>query len=213
MPIRAVISDFGGVLTTPLLGSFAAFQDETGISAETLGRAMQRIAESEGEHPLFELERGRLTESQFLDLLRAQLVPELGHEPQLHRFREIYFEALDPNQPMIDLMRDLKGRGYRMALLTNNVREWEPLWRTMLPVDEIFEVVVDSAFVGIRKPDSGIYELTLERLGSGVGARECLFVDDVEVNVAAARQLGMTAVQFRSSEQAIAEIEAALAGA
>jgi putative hydrolase of the HAD superfamily len=213
MAIRAVISDFGGVLTTPLLGSFAAFQDETGISAETLGRAMQRIAESEGEHPLFELERGRLTESEFLDLLRAKLVPELGHEPQLHRFREIYFEALDPNQPMIDLMRDLKGRGYRMALLTNNVREWEPLWRTMLPVDEIFEVVVDSAFVGIRKPDSGIYELTLERLGGGVGARECLFVDDVEVNVAAARQLGMTAVQFRSSEQAIAEIEAALAGA
>jgi putative hydrolase of the HAD superfamily len=211
MAIRAVISDFGGVLTTPLLGSFAAFQDETGISAETLGRAMQRIAESEGEHPLFELERGLLTESEFLDLLRAQLVPELGHEPQLHRFREIYFEALDPNQPMIDLMRDLKGRGYRMALLTNNVREWEPLWRTMLPVDEIFEVVVDSAFVGIRKPDSGIYELTLERLGGGVGARECLFVDDVEVNVAAARQLGMTAVQFRSSEQAIAEIEAALA--
>ena len=210
MAIRAVISDFGGVLTTPLLGSFAAFQDETGISAETLGRAMQRIAESEGEHPLFELERGRLTESEFLDLLRAQLVPELGHEPQLHRFREIYFEALDPNQPMIDLMRDLKGRGYRMALLTNNVREWEPLWRTMLPVDEIFEVVVDSAFVGIRKPDPGIYELTLERLGGGVGARECLFVDDVEVNVAAARQLGMTAVQFRSSEQAIAEIEAAL---
>jgi putative hydrolase of the HAD superfamily len=213
MAIRAVISDFGGVLTTPLLGSFAAFQDETGISAETLGRAMQRIAESEGEHPLFELERGGLTESEFLDLLRAQLVPELGHEPQLHRFREIYFEALDPNQPMIDLMRDLKGRGYRMALLTNNVREWEPLWRTMLPVDEIFEVVVDSAFVGIRKPDPGIYELTLERLGGGVGARECLFVDDVEVNIAAARQLGMTAVQFRSSEQAIAEIETALAGA
>jgi putative hydrolase of the HAD superfamily len=210
MAIRAVISDFGGVLTTPLLGSFAAFQDETGISAETLGRAMQRIAESEGEHPLFELERGRLAESEFLDLLRAQLAPELGHEPELHRFSEIYFEALDPNQPMIDLMRDLRGRGYRMALLTNNVREWEPLWRAMLPVDEIFEVVVDSAFVGIRKPEPGIYELTLERLGGGIAAPDCLFVDDVEDNVATARQLGMTAVQFRSSDQAIAEIEAAL---
>ena len=81
-------------------------------------------------------------------------------------------------------MRDLKGRGYRMALLTNNVREWEPLWRAMLPVDEIFEVVVDSAFVGIRKPEPEIYELTLERLGGGIGARECLFVDDVEDNVA-----------------------------
>jgi putative hydrolase of the HAD superfamily len=202
-----VISDFGGVLTTPLLGSFLAFQDETGISADALGRAMQRIAEREGEHPLFELERGRLAESQFLDLLRTELAPELGHEPQLHRFSEIYFEALDPNQPMIDLMRDLKGRGYRMALLTNNVREWEPLWRAMLPVDEIFEVVVDSGFVGLRKPDPPIYELTLERLGDGVGPTDCLFVDDVEVNVEAARGLGMAAVHFRTSEQAIAEVE------
>jgi putative hydrolase of the HAD superfamily len=212
MPVRAVISDFGGVLTTPLLGSFLAFQDETGISAETLGRAMQRIAERDGEHPLFELERGRLTEAEFLDLTRAELASELGHEPELHRFSEIYFEALDPNQSMIDLMRDLGRRGYRMALLTNNVREWEPLWRAMLPVDEIFEVVVDSAFVGIRKPDPEIYRLTVERIGGGLAPQDCLFVDDVEHNVAAARQLGMTAVQFRSSNQAIAEIEAALSG-
>jgi putative hydrolase of the HAD superfamily len=210
MAIRAVISDFGGVLTTPLLGSFLALQGETGVSAEVLGRAMRRIAEGRGEHPLFQLERGRLAESEFLDLLRAQLAIEIGHEPELHRFREIYFEALDPNQPMIDLMRDLRGRGYRMALLTNNVREWEPLWRAMLPVDEIFEVVVDSAFVGIRKPEPEIYELTVERLGGGIGAADCLFVDDVEDNVATARQLGMTAIQFRSSDQAIPEIEAAL---
>jgi putative hydrolase of the HAD superfamily len=210
LAIRALISDFGGVLTTPLLGSFLAFQDETGIPADALGRAMQRIAERDGEHPLFELERGRLAEAEFLDLLRAELVPELGHEPELHRFSEIYFEALDPNEPMIDLMRDLKAQGYRMALLTNNVREWEPLWRAMLPVDEIFEVVVDSAFVGIRKPEPEIYELTLERLGGGIGAAECLFVDDVEDNIAAARALGMSAVHFRSNEQAIPEIQAAL---
>jgi putative hydrolase of the HAD superfamily len=208
--IRAVISDFGGVLTTPLFKSFAAFQDETGIAADALGRAMQRISDRDGAHPLFQLERGRLTESEFLDLLRAELVAELGHEPELHRFSEIYFEALDPNEAMVELMRDLKGRGYRMALLTNNVREWEPLWRAMLPVDEIFELVVDSAFVGMRKPDREIYELTLERLG-GIAAESCLFVDDVADNVASARELGMKAVRFNSNEQAIPEIEAALA--
>jgi putative hydrolase of the HAD superfamily len=210
--IRAVISDFGGVLTTPLLRSFLAFQDQTGISAEALGSAMQRIAERSGEHPLFELERGRIAEVDFLESLRGELVAELGHVPELHGFSEIYFEALDPNEPMIELMRDLKGRGYRMALLTNNVREWEPLWRAMLPVDEIFEVIVDSAFVGIRKPEPGIYELTLERLGGGIGAADCLFVDDIEDNVATARELGMTPVHFRSNEQAIPEIEAALRG-
>ena len=210
MPIRAVISDFGGVLTTPLLHSFVAFQDETGISFETLGRAMQKAAEEDGAYPLFELEKGRMTEEEFLATLGDKLEPELGHRPELHRFRDIYFDALDPNEPMIELMRDLRRRGYRMALLTNNVREWEPLWRPMLPVDEIFEVVVDSGFVGMRKPELEIYDLTLQRLGE-VSAPECVFIDDTELNCDAARELGMTAVTFRNNEQAIAEIEAALA--
>ena len=70
---------------------------------------------------------------------------------------------------MIDFMAELRGRGLRMALLTNNVREWEPLWRAKLPeLDDIFELVVDSAFVGMRKPEPEIYELTLERLGGGL---------------------------------------------
>ena len=206
--IRAVISDFGGVLTTPLLHSFAAYQDQTGISAAALGNAMQKIAERDGEHPLFELEKGKVTEEEFLRSIAAALEPELGHVPEMHGFKEIYFDALDPNEPMIELMRRIKDDGrHRMALLTNNVREWEPLWRTMLPVDEIFEFVVDSAFVGMRKPDAGIYELTVERLGDGYSAADCLFVDDVEVNVEAARELGMTAVHFVENEQAISEIE------
>jgi epoxide hydrolase-like predicted phosphatase len=96
-----------------------------------------------------------------------------------------------------------------MAMLTNNVREWEPLWRAKLPVDEIFEVVVDSAFVGMRKPERAIYELTLERLGD-VRAEECVFVDDVDVNCATATELGMTAVHYVSAEQAIAEVRAAI---
>ena len=208
--VRAVISDFGGVLTTPLIGSFANYQNETGISAEALGRAMQEIAEREGAHPLFELEKGRVSEADFLAKLASALEGELGHVPEMHRFKEIYFDALDPNEPMIETMRRIKGEGYRMALLTNNVREWEPLWRSMLPVDEIFELVVDSAFVGMRKPDPEIYELTLERIGDGISPAECLFIDDVEVNIEAARELGLRAVHFRDNEQAIAEIESEL---
>jgi len=207
--ITAVISDFGGVLTTPLIQSFAAVQDETGIPFEELGNGMARIAEREGNHPLFELEKGRISEAVFLDKLGDELEPELGHRPQMHRFREIYFEALHPNEPMIELMRELRASGYRMALLTNNVREWEPHWRSMLPVDEIFEEVVDSAFVDCRKPEPGIYEITLERLGD-ISPKDCLFVDDADVNVAAARELGMTIVHYRGNDQAIPEISAAL---
>ena len=210
MSTKAIISDFGGVLTTPLIQSFVAFQDQTGIAMETLGSAMQRIAERDGSHPLFELEKGELTEELFLERIANELEPELGHRPEMHRFSEIYFEALEPNPPMIELMRELKGRGLRMALLTNNVREWEPLWRSMVPIDALFEVVVDSAFVGCRKPDPEIYKITLERIG--LAGNECLFVDDVEVNCEAARELGMTAVHFRANEQAIEEIRAGLGG-
>ena len=81
----------------------------------------------------------------------------------------------------------------------------------MLPVDEIFDVVVDSAFVGTRKPEPRIYELTLERLG--VTAEQAVFIDDIEVNCDAARALGIRSVWFRSTDQAIAEIEAALGSA
>jgi epoxide hydrolase-like predicted phosphatase len=206
--IKAIVSDFGGVLTTPLIQSFMAFQDETGISTETLGKAMQAAAERGGENPLFEMERGEITEVAFLEQLTDRLEPLLGHRPEIHRFREIYFEALDPNPPMIELMRGLKAEGYQMAMLTNNVREWEPLWRSMLPVDEIFATVVDSAFVGCRKPESRIYELTLERIGQPAGA--CLFVDDVLVNCEGARKAGLHAVHFQDNEQAIPAIRAAL---
>jgi putative hydrolase of the HAD superfamily len=207
--IATVISDFGGVLTTPLVQSFAAVQDETGIPFDDLAKAMARIQEEDGRHPLFELETGRLTEADFLRMLGDALEPALGHRPELHRFREIYFEALHPNEPMIDLMREIKQQGHRMALLTNNVREWEPLWRTMLPVDEIFEVVVDSGFVGCRKPDREIYELTLRRLGA-TDPKECLFIDDTEDNCDTARELGMSAVRYRNNKQAIGEIRSAL---
>ena len=206
--IEAVISDFGGVLTTPLLQSFMAFQNETGISTETLGKAMQAVAEADGENPLFELERGEITEVAFLERLTDGLEPLLGHRPRMHRFREIYFAALDPNPPMIELMRELKAAGYRMAMLTNNVREWEPLWRSMLPVDEIFETVVDSGFVGCRKPEPQIYELTLERID--LPAEACIFIDDLPHNCEGARKAGMSAVHFRDNEQAIGEIRAAL---
>jgi putative hydrolase of the HAD superfamily len=209
--IEAIVSDFGGVLTTPLIQSFAAFQDETGITPESLGQAMGRQMEQTGKHPLFELECGRVTEEEFLRGLEAELANGGGETVHLHRFREIYFNALNPNPQMIGLMEELRDSGLRMAMLTNNVREWEPVWRSMLPVDEIFELVVDSAFVGCRKPDREIYEIVLERLG--LPAQACLFIDDVEVNVEAAREIGLSAVHFRDNEQAIPEIRGLLDGA
>jgi putative hydrolase of the HAD superfamily len=202
---RALISDFGGVLTSPLQQGLLAYQEESGVSLEDLGRAMALATEEHGEHPLFVLERGEISEGEF----RSRIEPHLdGFD--LTRLSKLYFERMDPNRAMIEFVREVRGRGLRTALLTNNVREWEPLWRSKLPeIDALFEVVVDSAFVGMRKPDPAIYELTLERLG--VAAEESVFVDDLEVNCEAARKLGMFAVRFESAEQAIPELRSALA--
>jgi putative hydrolase of the HAD superfamily len=208
--IKAVISDFGGVLTTPLMDSFLALQDEIGISVEAFGKAMMAVAERDGENPLYVMEKGLMTEERFLEVLGEALEPELGHKPELHRFREVFFNALEVNEPMVELMRDLKSRGYRMALLTNNVKEWEPAWRPMTPVDEIFEFVVDSAYVGTRKPEPEIYNLTVERFGGDIAPKQCIFIDDVEIHCDAARELGISAVHYREPDQAIGEIREAL---
>jgi putative hydrolase of the HAD superfamily len=208
--IEAIVSDFGGVLTTPLLEAFLGLQEHRGIPLEAFGAALASAAEADGgANPLFELETGRLTEAQFVKKLGAALRDELGREVDLARFGETFFEYLRPNDELFAFMRALHGRGYRMAILTNNVREWEPLWRTMLPVDELFELVVDSGFEGVRKPDPRIYEVTLDRLG--VAPEAALFVDDMEINCTAARELGMQAVHYRSNAQAIGEIERVLA--
>ena len=202
-----LICDFGGVLTTPLQEGFLAYQEESGVSLEELGKAMGRAAEEHGDHPLFVLERGEITEAEF----RARIEPHLEDGFDLARLSTLLFERLAPNMAMVEFVRELRRRGVRAALLTNNVREWEPLWRSKLPeVDELFEVIVDSAFVGLRKPDPAIFELTLDRLG-GIAAQRCVFLDDLDVNCEAARALGMAAVRFESAEQAIAEVESALA--
>ncbi len=206
--ITAIVSDFGGVLTSPLIDAFKAFQSDSGIPIEALGTAMAAITKRDGAHPLFELETGRMTEATFLDTLSRELTERLGRKVDMTGFGRTYLELLDPNETLIAYMRELRGRGYRMAICTNNVREWEAGWRAKLPVEEIFHEVVDSAWVGVRKPDRRIYDIALDRLG--VDADAALLLDDVEINCAAARELGMTAVHFRTTDQAIADIETAL---
>ena len=208
--IRAVISDFGGVLTTPLTGSFAVFAERTGMTMAELGGALGAIVAREGAHPLYELECGRMTEAEFVGRLERALLEHCGREVSCAGFSEALWDGLAPNPPMIGLMAQLRAEGYRMALVTNNVREWEARWRAMAPIDDIFELVIDSAFVGVRKPDPEIYELALN--GLGVAGDECLFVDDLERNCVAARAAGMRTVTYRDADQAVAEIRAALDG-
>jgi len=204
-----VISDFGGVLTSPLMQAFNAVQDDLDVPVEAYGKAMAHSLERDGVHPLFALERGEVTEAEFLARLERGLAAVLGREVRLHGFGARLMEALEPNQELFDRYSELRSRrDLRFALCTNNVREWEPLWRSKLPIDDVFEVVVDSAFVGTRKPEPQIYAITLERLA--LPADACAFVDDLAVNVDAAREAGMAGIVYCDTAQAIAELEALL---
>jgi putative hydrolase of the HAD superfamily len=206
--IRAVVSDFGGVLTAPLMDGFVRIQADLGIPPQAFGGAFARAAARDGRHPLHEVEVGAITEGEFLATLERELSVILERSVTLHGFGERYLTGLDPNGELFAYYRRLYARGMRLALLTNNVREWEPFWRTKLPVDEIFETVVDSGFVGVRKPDPAIYALVLERLA--LPADACVFVDDLDGNVDAAQALGFAVVHHRETQATIAELEALL---
>ena len=208
--IGAVISDFGGVLTSPLLAAFARLQEHDETPPEAYGAAMAHSLAQDGVHPLFALERGEITEADFLARIERGLEHVTGRAVTLQGFATRLMDGLAPNQELFDYYRTLqRDHGLRFALCTNNVREWEPLWRPKLPIDDLFEVVVDSAFVGTRKPEPEIYAITLERLG--LPAEACAFVDDLEVNVEAANNAGMHGVHFRDTQSAIAELQSLLA--
>jgi putative hydrolase of the HAD superfamily len=208
-PITTIVSDFGGVLTSPLWEAFEEVQDAMGIPADALEDALRHAAQATGANPLHALERGELAEDAFLALLGEGLEAGLGRPVRVDDFTQRYFAALRPNGALLARLAALREEGYRLGLLTNNVREWEPRWRAMLPVDELFEVVVDSAFVGMRKPERGIYELVCSRLE--VAPEACVFLDDIEANAAAAEALGMAVVRWTDADAALAELDALLA--
>ena len=152
-------------------------------------------------HDLHMLETGRLTEAEFFRRL-CQRHGEAGGphiDPERAR-QKVFADRAEASAAMVDTVRQIRQAGYRTALLTNNAREWEPMWRSLIPVDELFDVVVDSSVVGLRKPDPAIYQLTCERLG--LQPAECIFVDDLSCNVDAAAELGMETVHCMDPTEA-----------
>ena len=204
--IKAVVSDFGGVVTQPLIEGFKRAHAEIGVPIEALGQAMHLTAARASEPPLWTLERGQLSEPDFLKGLQDALTEITGRPVSLDGYGARLMGGLEPNEPLLARYRELRARGIRLAILTNNVREWHDIWRTAFDIDALFELVVDSAFEGTRKPEPRIYEITLERLG--LEARDCAFIDDVDANVTAANELGLHGIHFRTTDQVIAELDA-----
>jgi len=103
---------------------------------------------------------------------------------------------------------DSAARGYRTALITNSVVEWLPWWDRVLPDGDVFDVVVHSCRVGLRKPDPAIYRLALDRLG--VQPAEAMFLDDFEAMADAAREVGMHVVHVTEHAAALRDARALL---
>jgi len=208
--IEAVISDFGGVMTTPLSESFWKASEEAGIPVDALRKAMGALLR-EPDPPLFRLERGEIGVGVFLEELQGELAEILDRRVSMDGYAHRLMAAMQPNQPLISYYRALKReRGIRIAVLTNNVKEWQPLWREPQKIDELVELVVDSSFVGMRKPEPRIYELTLEMLE--LPAEACVFVDDLEINLPPARALGIHTVHFQHTAQAVHDLDQLVVG-
>ena len=192
--IEAVFWDFGGVFTgSPFhLDDYARSLGTT--NERLLGHVFGRY-ESNGDHPWHRLERGEGTLAEALEA-----ADESCRADGIEGFTfEGFFKAMsggssdERRDKAVAKVQELNKAGIRQAIITNNAKELGDMWRSLIPVDELFEAVIDSSAVGIRKPDPAIYRLALECL-EVTRPETSAFLDDFEPNVAAARNLGMHGV-------------------
>jgi putative hydrolase of the HAD superfamily len=187
----AVLFDFAGVFTLSPFSALAAASVELGLEATAIAEILMGPYDRDTDHPWHQLERGEIT---LADARTALLVLAaergLDGDPMIHLAR---LGGQDDQRPMmVERVRGLRAAGVRTALVTNNVAEFGEGWRAMVPVDELFEVVVDSCRAGCRKPDPAIFRVALDALG--VAAADTVFLDDYAGNVAAAESIGIRGI-------------------
>ena len=209
--IETVFWDFGGVFTGSPYRGVERYGESIGAQPGELVEYVFGPYHEDTDHPWHRMERGELS---LADTLAA--VTEAVHEAGLEDFDAgDLFGALGDGErvarePVVDKVRELRGRGLRHAIITNNIREVADLWRTMIPM-ELFDEVIDSSVEAMRKPDPGIFRLALERMG-GVRPEETAFLDDSGGNVAAARRLGIHAIHVgEDPAPALVELDAVIA--
>jgi putative hydrolase of the HAD superfamily len=208
-PIRALLLDYSGVFTTPPFTAFPALEEAKGLDAGALLELLWGdYGDRAGTHAWHKLERGELTFAEYWDDMSGRARATFGDEFDVNEMASAMRENFAVHHVMVTKVRQLKP-GYRTALLTNNVREFGEGWRSTIPVDELFDVVIDSSHVGSRKPEPAYFAHALEAVG--VGADEAVFLDDMLCNVEGARDAGLTAIHVVDVGNAIAELERVLA--
>ena len=189
-----LLVDWGGVLTSDVFASFSAFCELEGLQSDAISRVFR--ADSESRELLLGFETGAIAEEQFEPWLARSLgVASPGLLDRL-------FAGARPDNAMIEAVRRARGGGIRTGLVSNS---WGTTRYPRDLLSELFDAVVISGEVGMRKPNHEIYALGADRIG--LAPADCVFVDDLGVNLAAAAKLGMATVHHRASEETVPQLE------
>lgn len=204
--LAGLLVDYGGVLTTSAARSFRAFCVGLGVPSELAKDVLvEAYREDGGDGPVHRVETGRLTVEEFAVDLAAVLSERAGRAIPAEGLVAGLVAGMRPDERMLGAVAAARAAGVRTGLLSNS---WgrEGYARDRFPA--LFDAVVISGEVGLRKPDPAIYALAAERLGLPPAA--CVFVDDLDRNVEAAEAAGMTGVHHRRAEDTIPRLAALL---
>jgi putative hydrolase of the HAD superfamily len=204
---RGVITDWGGVLTTPILTTVHAWIQADGIdwdSYRTVMRAWVFDAyDPNGRpNPIHALERGECTGAEFEQALAARLLRLDGGAVAAGGLLRRMFAASAQIPAMYEMIFALRRAGFRTALLSNS---WGCDEYPRADFPGLFDTVVISGECGMRKPEPGIFRHAAQSLG--LAPEQCVFIDDMEANVAAAAACGMTGVHHTETAQTVAAVQ------
>jgi putative hydrolase of the HAD superfamily len=199
MRYRGVIFDLGGVVTGSPLHAIAAYERELGLARDAINHV---VAGSGHGGAWGRLERGEIEMAEFFAAFEADCTAA-GLSIDARLLMERIAQIAQPRPEMLRAIGRLRDSGLAVAALTNN-------WKTddgggTQALRDVFDVVVESAIVGLRKPDPRIYELVCTELM--VKPPEAIFLDDIGRNLKAARELGMTTIKVVDPDSALAELE------
>jgi epoxide hydrolase-like predicted phosphatase len=204
--VKGLVLDWGGVLTNGIDAAFASWAQRDGVIADHLGLVLREAFTSDDTdepNPVHALERGEIDAAQFETRLAAELARHGSAVPAQGLLARM-FAGISPSDSMLGLVARVKQAGLRTAVLSNS-------WGNEYPMqgwDELFDAVVISGEVGMRKPEPRIFRHVLGLIG--LAASDCVFVDDLAHNVTAAVELGFVGVVHRSYDETAAELEAIL---
>jgi putative hydrolase of the HAD superfamily len=210
--IEAVLFDLHGVITSSPWAALASVAggDEGDESDRTA--ALELILgdyANDTDHPWHRLERGEIPIQEWVMAVMA-LASDAGVTLDFSKLRG-FGENIEVSDAVIERIKSLRADGYRVGLVTNNVKEASSGWRELISADEIFDVIVDSSDVGVRKPNPAIFTLALDKIG--VEPERAVFLDDAPGNVEGARRAGLQAIQVDVVEDALRDLDALLAEA